>query len=137
MSNDKFIEQKKLWNICSPYRENRFLNFSLMKIWFSPRKTFMVKMMYDQFGIRFKMFPIVELTVGRTEFWIRPLFGKFLALKMEGHLEPVLKNIIEQPILIQKCRLILKILNSEIIFRNLFDQKRSFFSDLKSKTWYF
>ena len=54
-------------------------------------------MMSDQFGIRFKMFRIVELTkLGGQSFKLGPLFGKFLALKMEGNLEPVLKKTIEQ-----------------------------------------
>jgi hypothetical protein len=36
---------------------------------------------------------MVELEkLGGQNIKIRPLFGKFLALKMKGHLEPVLKN---------------------------------------------
>ena len=47
--------------------------------------------MSDQFGVIFKMFPIVELTkLGGQNFEIGPLFGKFLALKMKGQLEPLL-----------------------------------------------
>ena len=31
----------------------------------------------------------------------------------------------------------MKIINSEIVFSNLFDQKRSFFSGIRSETWFF
>ncbi len=80
-------------------------------------------MMFDQFGISLRMFLIVELTkLGGQNF----KSGKILALKMKGQLEPLLLKHKEQ--------LILKMINSEIVFRNLFDQKRSIFIDLRSKT---
>ena len=60
-------------------------------------------MMSDQFEIRLKMFIIVELTkLGGQNFKLGLLLGKFLALKMKGHLKPLSESIIEQSILIQK-----------------------------------
>ena len=63
LSNNKFIEQKKLGYLCFIYRKNRFFKFFVNeKLTFAQKNFQAPGMMSDQFGIKYKMFPIVELT---------------------------------------------------------------------------
>ena len=84
--------------------------------------------MSDQFGIRFKMFPIVELTkLGGQNFKLGLYFGLLLILKMKSHLEP--KPYRKANTHSKETRFA-QVVHFE---DTKFDPKRSLFTDLRSK----
>ncbi len=97
-----------------------------------PKKIHSPGMMSDWFGIRFKMFLLVELTkLGGQNFKLGLYSEMFKLWKWKVIWNRYFKTLIEQPISVQKWLLFTKMINTGIIFRNLFDQKRSFYTDLR------
>ena len=80
----------------SPAKKSIFKLFDRQNLIFTEKNFNAPGMMPDQFGIRFKIFPIVELTLlGEQNFKLGLYSEKFWkALKMKGHLESLLSEIV-------------------------------------------
>ena len=121
-------------------KKSIFKCFVTKKLMVAQKKFHAPGMMSDQFRVRFKIFPIVESTkLGGQKFKLGlypEIFSLWIWEVIWNRYFKTLQNS-QYTFKSDYKELILKIINSKIILCILFYQKRSFFTDLRSITWFF